>query len=174
MSCPDHQTIVAFVDGELETVQAAEMEQHLTACSNCRHFAEEVDWVENCGRAALRAIPVGEAVEAKIDWGAAPRPKRVQTILLALAAMVAIALFLWTWLGAKSLGPHEAQHQFAIGGAAMGGAGRRSQESEDAAFERWAAPYRRLQIPLVPVEEAASYDPAPISPIQPNEIERNR
>jgi anti-sigma factor RsiW len=40
-------------------------------------------------------------------------------------------------------------------------------EESDAAFERWAAPYRGLQIPLVPLEEAANYTPPEIRPVQP-------
>jgi hypothetical protein len=39
-------------------------------------------------------------------------------------------------------------------------------EDSDEAFARWAAPYRRLQIPLVPLEEAASYRPPEILPMQ--------
>jgi hypothetical protein len=46
-------------------------------------------------------------------------------------------------------------------------------ESPEAAFEQWVAPYRKLHIPLVPMDVAARYNPDPIPPIRFNDIERN-
>ena len=46
-------------------------------------------------------------------------------------------------------------------------------ESRDRAFEQWAAPYRELNIPLVSMEAAESYSPAPILPVLPENMERN-
>lgn len=173
MNCPDHQTILAFADGEIEAVQAAEVERHLASCPNCRQFVAEMQWVDDCGRAALRAIPVGEAPSAKIV-----RPRKLwrnwaRPVPLAVAASVLLGLAIWTWFAANNPGFHQAPRRFAIDKPTPAGAAGRSEESAEAAFEQWAAPYRKLQIPLVPMEVAASYHPAPIEPILPNHIEGN-
>jgi anti-sigma factor RsiW len=173
MNCPDYETLAALADGELETGRPLEIERHLAECANCRQFVEEMQWVDERGRAALGTIPVGEAPVTRTVWARACWRTQWRPISLAAAAAMAIALSVWTWLAKNSAGRHEAPHQIAPGSRAASGANRQVEESEDAAFEQWAAPYRKLQIPLVPMEVAANYSPPPVSPIQPNGIERN-
>src|ERR1035437_3375970 len=68
MSCPDHQTISAFVDRELEAILAAEVERHVAKCAICRQLVEEMQWLDDRGRAALSAIRVEEAISPNIVW----------------------------------------------------------------------------------------------------------
>jgi len=58
--------------------------------------------------------------------------------------------------------------------ATPSGRNRQSKESEDTAFEQWAAPYRELHIPLVSMEVVESYNPSPIPPILPDDFEINQ
>ncbi len=170
MKCPDQQTILAFADGEMATSEAAEFERHLTSCPNCRQFLAEMQWVSDCGRTALRAIPAGETASGKIVRSRKLWRNWARPVPLALAASLLLAFSIWAWFAENKI---TSPRRFAVSNRNLTGAAGNSMESPEAAFEEWAAPYRQLQIPLVPMEVAANYNPAPIEPIQPDQIERN-
>jgi len=177
MYCPDPQTISAFVDGELEAAQAAEVELHAAKCASCRQLVEEMQWLDDCGRAALRAIHVGETTTPNIVWWRPLRRKWARPLSLAAAAAVVLALSIWTWIASSHFNRHQAAsgpHQIASVTATPSGGSGPSKESEDTAFAQWAAPYRELRIPLVSMEVAESYNPGPILPVLPDDIGMNR
>ncbi len=171
MSCPDPQNLSAFVDGELEAAQALEVERHVAACASCRQFVQEMQWLNDCGRAALRAIHVGDASTSNIVWSRPLWLKWARPMSLAAAAAVVLILSIWTWFALSHSSRDQtpaAPHQIASVRATIPDAAGHSEESKDAAFAQWAAPYRKLQIPLVPMEVAVNYNPAPILPILPD------
>jgi len=84
-------------------------------------------------------------------------------------AAAAAALFICVWLGFS----HSSSRQTAALPHEVAVTSNGSEESEDAAFAQWLAPYRELNIPLVPMEVAASYDPAPVLPTQPDNTKGN-
>ena len=98
MSCPDHQTISAFVDRELEAILAAEVERHVAKCAICRQLVEEMQWLDDRGRAALSAIRVEEAISPNIVWWRPLMRKWARPLSLAAAAAVVLALSIWTWI----------------------------------------------------------------------------
>lgn len=174
MSCPDLQHLSEFADGELDSTQAADVERHVAECANCRQLLEEVHWLRDYGRAALRAIQVKEATTPNIvRW----RPLWIQwarpvSLATATAAAVVLALSIWAWFVLHPSGHNQtptASHQIAsVDETTSGARDQSSEQAEDAAFERWAAPYRKMQIPLVPMEVAANYAPTPIFPTLPD------
>jgi len=174
MRCPDHQTISAFVDRELESAQAVEVERHVAECPSCRQWVEEMQWLDHRGRAALGAIHIGEMPTPNIVWWKPMWLKSSRPLPLAAAAAVVIALSIWTWFASGRFSRRpvpSAPHQVASIREAPPVA--EGDESRDRAFEQWAAPYRELNIPLVSMEAAESYSPAPILPVLPENMERN-
>jgi len=177
MCCPDHQNISAFADGELEAGHAAEVERHIAKCSSCQQLVEELRWLADCGRGALRTIHVRETTNPNIVWWRRLRWKWARPLSLAAAAAVVLFLSIWTWIASSHFGRHQAAsapHQVASVTATPSGRNRQSKESEDTAFEQWAAPYRELHIPLVSMEVVESYNPSPIPPILPDDFEINQ
>jgi hypothetical protein len=177
MSCPDHQTISAFVDSELEAAQAADVQRHVGKCASCRQFVEEMQWLVDRGRAALGAIHVEDTITPNIVWWRPLWLKWARPLSLAAAAGVVLALSIWTWFASSHFSLHQAPSapdQIASDRATPPGTNGQSQESEDIAFAQWAAPYRELHIPLVSMEVAESYNPPPILPLLLEDIERNR
>jgi anti-sigma factor RsiW len=177
MCCPDHQTISAFADRELEAAQAAEVKRHVGKCASCRQSVEEMQWLAYCGRGALGAIHVGETTTSNIVSTRPLWPKWARPLSLAAAAAVVLALSIWTWIASSHFSRHQApsaSHQVASVTATHPGLHGYSKESGDTAFEQWAAPYRELRIPLVSIEVAESYNPDPILPILPDDIGMNR
>ena len=170
MSCPDHQNLSAFVDGELEATQALEVERHVAACASCRQFVHEMQWLDDYGRAALDAIHVGEAAMPSTAWWRPLRIKWARPMSLAAAAAVVLAFSIWTWfaLSHSRNQTQAAAHQIATPNATKPGVVGQSRGSRDIAFAQWAAPYQKLQIPLVPMDIAANYNPAPVLPILPD------
>ncbi len=171
MSCPDHQNLSAFVDGELETTQAADVKRHIVECASCRQLVEEMQWLEDCGRASLRAIHVREATTPNIVWWRPVWLRCARPTTWAAAAAVVLVLSTWAWFALSHSGRDQtptAPHQVASVNVTTPSASGQSEEAQDTAFEQWAAPYQRLQIPLVPMEMAANYNPTPILPILPN------
>ena len=171
MSCPDHQTISAFADGELELAQAAEVERHIAQCASCRQLAEELRWVDDRGRAALRAIHVEEPNTANIVWWKSPARKWARPLSLAAAASVVLFLSIGIWIASSHFQTAVATHQIESVTTTPESDGP-AKEPDDVAFEQWTAPYRELHIPLVSMEVAENYRPAVILPIQPEDIER--
>ena len=176
MCCPDHQTISAFADRELEAGQAIEVEAHIAKCASCRQLFEEMQWVDESGRTALNAIHVGEPATSNIVWWKPLRRKWPRLLSLAAAAAVALAFSIWMWIASSHSTRHErasAPHQVENLTTPPPDGNSRSIVWDGAAFEKWAEPYRQLHIPLVSMEMAENYQPAPILPIFPENIEEN-
>lgn len=166
MNCPDPQIISALADGELDPKQAAEVERHVARCASCRRSLEEMRSLEQRGRAAVEAIDVGEAAIQNVVYLRPFWLRWVGPMPLAAAAAAVVAIFIGTRLALN----HSSSHQKPTSAPA---AAASSDESEDAAFAQWLEPYRNLNIPLVPMDVAANYDPAPILPTRPDNIGRN-
>jgi anti-sigma factor RsiW len=169
MNCPNQQTISAFVDGELEATQAAEVKRHVVACASCRQFFEEMQWLEARGRSALDAIHVGETPVPNVVQLRPASRKWARPMSLAAAAVALLAFSIWTWFASSHFSSNQSSpspHLIANGSATATGRNLQSERAQEAAFEQWLAPYRELRIPLVPMEVAANYQPAPIFPIQ--------
>ncbi|HLX72471.1 MAG TPA: zf-HC2 domain-containing protein [Verrucomicrobiae bacterium] len=164
MNCPDPQTISEFADGEFDTNNAVEVERHIAQCASCRQLLGEMQWLERRGRAALEAIEVRgttaqNVVYPKTLWLRWARP-------LSLAAAV-VAIF----IGVSLTFHYSDSHQTSPLPHPVDDTSSKSEE--DAAFAQWLEPYRNLNIPLVSMETAANYDPAPILPYRPDSVERN-
>jgi anti-sigma factor ChrR (cupin superfamily) len=152
MSCPDHETLSAFADSELDASERANIERHLTSCASCREFVEEMSRLDASGRVALRSISVTERRRSVVILETA---KRSRWLALAAAAVIVATVPLSIWFFSSkpkpAVEPPRTVESF--------------QGSTDEAFERWAEPYRRLRIPLVPLEELASDKRPEVVPI---------
>jgi hypothetical protein len=122
-----------------------------------------MQWLEQRGRGALESIPLEDTAVQKIVH---LKPSRLRWVgpmpLTAAAAAVVAVVGVWLFFDQTASTMRKAA-----------GANISSGESEEAAFAKWIEPYGNLNTPLVPMEVAANYDPAPILPIRPDNIERN-
>jgi len=116
------------------------------------------------GWSSLRAIKVTAEPALRVVPLIAPRLRLVRPVALAAAAVFVAGVLVVLWLVAPTrpapravLAPGRVAKMAAT-------AERTGAASEDEAFARWAAPYRQLHIPLVPIEEAARYSPREIRP----------
>jgi anti-sigma factor RsiW len=167
MNCPNQVTLSAFCDGELSEGESGAIRRHVAECRDCRQFVNELRLLGHLGRAALAAIPAASSPAANVIQVTAQKhlsPRFFSLTFAAAAAVLAWCIFLW---------PNKPHPKPLESKSATRQSSGQIQQSEDAAFEQWAAPYRRLQIPLVPLDEAASYKPAPVQPFKPENIERN-
>jgi anti-sigma factor RsiW len=177
MTCPDRQTLSVFADDELDAAKALDVERHVAACANCRQFVHEMQWLEDRGRAALDAINVGNSFASNVVRPSPLWPKWARPLSPAAAAAALVACSIWMWFAASQAGRDKApsgSHQIARTTPAPTSANGQSEESMERAFDQWAAPYRGLRIPLVPIEVAASYDPSSIPPVIPTLEDRNQ
>ena len=162
MSCPEHQLLSAFGDGELEPSLRAEIERHLSTCASCRRFVDEMRDLDACGRSSLRAISVKARPVPLAVPQLPPRRSLMRPIALAAAAVVLVAVSVAVWLIAyRNKGPRQVSAPIRATGS------DEFATSSDASFERWAEPYRQLRIPLLPLEEVANYTPPEILPTLP-------
>ena len=60
MSCPDHETLSAFSDGEVPEQQATQIREHATYCPDCREFLKAT--IEQHGGKAQTAATVRETI----------------------------------------------------------------------------------------------------------------
>lgn len=147
MPCPDHESLSAFADRGLDASEAAIIERHLAGCAACREVVEEMARLDACGRSAFRAIHVPARSSAIIVLETANRRR---WLALAAAAVVFVTVSELIWFFAYRPQPARIpQRQSAAAAEAA---------FSDEAFERWAEPYRRLKIPLVPLEEVAKHE----------------
>ncbi|MHC4713731.1 MAG: anti-sigma factor family protein [Planctomycetota bacterium] len=186
MSCPDRELLSAFADGELEEPKAAAIERHLAGCPACGEFVGEMRRLDSYGRSSLRAIPVKPSRAAVLLPASARGRRLLRPLTLAAAAALVIALSIAAWFLASNAIKARKQESVEEGSMqivtptttrAMDLAelekmlqlmkGPRDEVRSDDAFERWAAPYRLLRIPLVPMEEVANHKPDEIPPTLP-------
>ena len=95
--------------------------------------------------------------------------------LIKVAAALVLFLSIGIWIASSHLSGNStaaAPHQVETA-TTTADSNRQPKESDDIAFEQWAAPYRELHIPLVSMEVAENYHPAAILPVLPADIERN-
>jgi Putative zinc-finger len=95
MKCPDQQTLVAFMEGELSTNAAGELQAHLSDCAGCRQALErlrEITGQLRRGCAAEDPHFVSQVLE-RLPAGHRRHPGR-WLVALALPATAAFAILL--------------------------------------------------------------------------------
>jgi anti-sigma factor RsiW len=162
MSCPEQQTLSAFVDGELETAATAEVRQHLAECTACRKFAEEMEWLDNRGRSALLSIRVSRPAAEARRGSMSKRRHWIIPISLAASIVILVAIFVSNRAGRK---------RFPSGENRLASTIAKSRVARDIAFGQWIAQHANKHVPLLPMDIAADYNPPPILPIRPNHSE---
>jgi anti-sigma factor RsiW len=170
MTCPDHETLSAFADGEVAAPGAVEIELHLSTCAACRRFVDELRALNAWGRSSLQAIKAAPRRTSLVIL-AVPQPfwlRLLRPVPLAAAAAVVAGLLLALWFAVQT-GERAGTLPAPVRVAEKPPIARpRVASLNDRAFARWAAPYRQLRIPLVSVEEAARYSPPQIRPALPD------
>jgi anti-sigma factor RsiW len=175
MSCPKTETISAFAEGALDATAASELERHLSTCLSCREHVEEMRWLDGLGRSSLLAIRV--SVDRSQICEAPNRKGLLRQMALAAAA---VGLILASFAGWRVNDRFQNQRRVSAPQAAEANTPRADRNtntetnaptdsaafgnSSDEAFERWIEPYRRLRIPLVPMEDLANSNPGKVIP----------
>ncbi|PYL01113.1 MAG: hypothetical protein DME19_02645 [Verrucomicrobia bacterium] len=180
MSCFDPESLTAFADGEIDASAVAAIERHLHDCASCRQFVDEMRRLDACGRSALRTIHVMPHGRSVVIPEAATRPRVLRPVALAAAALIFVIVSGAFWFVAfrhREPRPAAAPIQAAKSPGSTDrlntaqdkqpASGDDFRASSDETFERWAEPYRRLRIPLVPLEEVANHKPPEILPTLP-------
>jgi hypothetical protein len=168
MLCPDNKSLSAFADGELEAATAAEVQEHLSICSACRRFVEEMRELDAWGRSSLRAIAVTSCPVRPVIPLVPLRMRLMRPLALAAAAVIVVGVSLGVWLATyRGQEPHNLS---ALGrpGAEISKGNKKGGASANEDFARWTAPYRQLGIPLVSAEEAGRYAPPRMLPSLPD------
>ncbi len=164
MRCPDQETLMMLADGELSAAARAMTERHIAGCDACRDLVDEMRALNSIARSGLRSLRV---IPPRIVL---PRRRRLLQPLALAAAMIALAvslaaILLMNWRGAGVFKVAVAPPSPAP--ATTAHVVRDVPPLLDEPFERWAAEHRRKQIPLIPLEEAATYEPPEILPFRP-------
>jgi hypothetical protein len=187
MSCPESELLSAFADGAIDAVAGAEVKRHLSTCVSCRERVEEMCWVDALGRSSLRAIRLVPASKPTV-LRARPTSSRLflRPIAFAAAAVAIILVCFAAWRlddrfreTPRVSTPSQRDPDSARSGQNQGktetGALMDSSVfngSPDEAFEHWVEPYRRLQIPLIPMERLSNFNMGTV-PIEPAATKRN-
>ena len=180
MPCPDRELLSAYADGELAAAEHSAVERHLGECAECSKFAAEMRALDSLGRVSLRAIPVTQR-PARLTAAAYGRKSVfARPAVVAATAVILFGLCAIAWLVAsRPRTPQRGAERAASDEASKGTASRdvrtfvestgtqQPQPRPDDAFEKWAAPYRALCIPLVPMESLANYQPPAAQPVLP-------
>lgn len=166
MNCPEPENISALADGELDPLESAKVHEHIKACPTCERLLEEMRWTALTGSIALLTLPAGkESGRKPIPMQTSGRkPKRA--LLMGIAAALAAGLVTWGWLGGTDDGRHHPEERILSGGVSSDSDGAARDNSREEAFARWAAHYREMEIPRVPMAVAATYEPEPIALIR--------
>ena len=180
MPCPERELLSAYADGEITAAEDSAIERHLSECAECSKFAAEMRALDRLGRVSLRAIPVTQRHARRIAATHARRSVLARPAVLAAAAVVLFGLCAIAWLVASRPRAPQRPAEHVAGDEGTKGTGprdvhtsvkpaetQRRQPRPDDAFEKWAAPYRALCIPLVPMESLANYQPPAAQPVLP-------
>jgi len=189
----DDPRLTAFALGELDAAERKAVEAELDNTDECRHEVEEIARTAALLHAELAAEPLPGltyaqqlAIEAKLMSGSGKAGSRDRSLLsvsrerniirLAVDFVAAVAMIMVAVIATSRFATHSPpdprQASSPIAQTVKEEESDVSRAS-DAAFARWAAPYQRLQIPLVPLEETANYVPPEILPIGPAPAIRN-
>src|SRR5712692_1443290 len=103
MSCPEHELLSAYADGELEPSMLAETERHLSGCASCREFVQEMRWLDTYGKSALRSMSVAAGPDPITIFKTAKKLRLLRPPALAAAAIVLVSLFAASWFVASRL-----------------------------------------------------------------------
>ena len=190
---PDDPRLTAYALGESDAAERKAIEIALEDSQECRRAVEEI--AQTAGL-LTRELP-GEAlpgltysqqlaIEAKLkpESGKAETKeissvigllgkiplKRIAAVTASVAVISAALIVAFRSDTQKPTEPKLAASPVAK--AATRAESDKGKEA-DAAFARWAATYRRLQIPLIPLEEVANYMPPEILPFSPAPTIRN-
>jgi hypothetical protein len=114
-------------------------------------------------------------IETPITAPGGARTRLSRTVVLTAAAVVVVTLLIVYRMkeprpvsrpiDTAETGPTADQNHTAE--TAEPASARKFREPSDEAFERWVEPYRRLRIPLAPMEAVANYKPSQILPTLP-------
>lgn len=182
MSCPEQEMLSAFADDELEPSARAEIERHLTGCTACREFVEQMRWIDAFGRSSLRAIRVRTPSESKVVAEIHPKPRRVRALAMAAAVLALLPMALWL-LAYGIRNPRVASRTVQtrlqsttsfsnVTAATEAAESKQAKVFSDEVFERWAEPYRRLRLPLASMEEVANFTWPEIPPVRPEPLKQ--
>lgn len=165
MRCSDQETLTIFADGEIAGMEREMIEQHLAGCEACRDLVNEMRALNSISRTALRSLRVSppRIVLAR-------RRRLLQPLAFAAAAMIALivllaAVVVMSWRDGDAVKVAATPPLPAPATAAH--SAREVPPLLDEAFERWAAEHRRKQIPLIPMEEVATFEPPQRLPFHP-------
>ncbi|HEX8523710.1 MAG TPA: zf-HC2 domain-containing protein [Tepidisphaeraceae bacterium] len=169
MSCPSDETLVMFVDGELDAPERETVARHVQTCSACGESVAEMRAVNRRGRSALREM----RVDVQRDGTKARRRWVLRPMAVAAAIVIVVSVAAVVWMKghgaserkvAQLIPPHERTTRPATNPLATARAAPRLMDAE---FERWSAGYRRKRIALVPMEEVAVFEPPEVRPTGP-------
>lgn len=187
----DDPRLTAYAMDELDAAGRKAIETELEISVECRREVEEIGRTALLLKVELASEPLPElsyaqqlAIEAKLKPGSGKKESllirlmlRVQLSISSLAAgsrlwsrsvAIAAAAVIFVTLSVAALFVASRLREPRYVATAIG-----STISSDEAFDRWAEAYRRLRIPLVPMEEVPNYRPHEVLPIVPTPTKQN-
>jgi hypothetical protein len=184
MSCPDPESLSAFVDGELDATTLTEIGQHISGCPSCRNVVADMRWLDGHGRSSLGSIRLKARPQSFMGSRGTQRRHLLLRFVPAAAAIILVSVTAFVIVPRRRIPqplptPNQATTSRTTDGTdalwpvwptsddPFGSLRGRARcvEAADVAFERWAEPYRQLRIPLIPTEQVVSYRPGEILPI---------
>jgi anti-sigma factor RsiW len=167
MTCPEPENLAAFADGEPDPADAAAIEQHLARCAACARYVSDMRRLDILGRRALQQIRVTPSSPRLTVH----RPKLRMALAAAAVFLLAAAGAGWLMMSGsgRRLPVNRPETPQIVHDAAVEGATSATVSVSDEEFEQWAAPHRRRRIPLIPMEQVATYQASPVRPFFPEE-----
>lgn len=177
MSCPESEILSDFADGALDAAAGSKVEHHLSTCSSCREHVEEMRWLDALGRSSLGAIRVAVQRNSTALFEAPTRSGFLRPMALAAAAIGLILLSFAAWRISNGFRepPRASEPNQQVSDSASEDQNQIKAETGarmDETFERWVQPYRRLRIPLVPMEDLANFNTGRTVPAEPAPMKR--
>jgi anti-sigma-K factor RskA len=184
---PDDPRLTAYALGESDAAERKAIEIALENSQECRRAVEEIAQIaglltrELTGE-VLPGLTYSQqlAIEAKLKPESGEAETKEISFLIGLlgtnaikriaaftAAVAVISVGLIVAFRSDTQKPTEPKLAASPGAKAATRVESDKGKESDAAFARWAANYRRLQIPLIPLEEVANYMPPEILPFSP-------
>lgn len=190
---PDDPRLTAYSLGELDAADRKVIEAELEGVAECRRELEEIARTVSVLNAELAAEPLPTltyaqqlVIEAKLKPKSSQAEARKGFLsaaqfktglirrILVLAGAVAVifataiaSFWFYTHLPKGSQKPPSRMANATPRGKSDG------YERDDDTFAHWAAPYQRMHVPLIPIEDVVNYSPPEILPIPPAPTIRN-